>query len=264
VADAPVTPLGADERFSVRLRRYEANLRRRFGLAYILLAVVVGVAVAMFVVILGAQDTKEREWSQFRPVAPGLQGAQQIADHVAPQYRLKKGGDQLATVLAGPATVQDVPITAVAVRSGYPDEAPGNVPVYPSRDAVMFQICGSGESCSLGGTPSAERAMLLRREVLELSLFSFKYLDAKSVIAFTPPFYSEDGSKLTQTVSFLRKDDFERELGVPLATVLPERTRHAPNLLSAGEKQVARKVRILQYEFQPLPDGSALLVAAPF
>ena len=80
----------------------------------------------------------------------------------------------------------DVPIRWVAIRG---DEAAGEEDeVVETSDSVMYVLCGTGENCAIDeGEPSADRYRLLRREALELALYSFKYTDADSVIALLPP-----------------------------------------------------------------------------
>ena len=53
----------------------------------------------------------------------------------------------------------------------------------------MYSLCGLGASCSIAtGTPSVERGELVRREILELALYTFKYVGGiENVIAFMPP-----------------------------------------------------------------------------
>ena len=53
-----------------------------------------------------------------------------------------------------------------------------------------------GDKCSIGtGKPSEERTLLLRREALELALYTFRYAkDVKQVIAILPPPPKKDPS----------------------------------------------------------------------
>ena len=53
----------------------------------------------------------------------------------------------------------------------------------------MFSLCGLGQSCAIAtGKASVERGTLVRREILELALYTFKYVGGVNhVIAFMPP-----------------------------------------------------------------------------
>jgi hypothetical protein len=55
---------------------------------------------------------------------------------------------------------------------------------------IAYNLCGMGSAnCSIGvGTPSPSRLLLLRREALELALYTFKYVGATdNVVAILPP-----------------------------------------------------------------------------
>ena len=57
------------------------------------------------------------------------------------------------------------------------------------NSSLTYALCGLGTACSIAtGKPSVERAALVRREALELALYTFKYIpNIKSVVAFMPP-----------------------------------------------------------------------------
>ena len=61
--------------------------RRRFGAAYLLLAVIVGAAVGL-IVVLATRDTTHRQvadtWSTWKPATTGTEGVREIARHVEP------------------------------------------------------------------------------------------------------------------------------------------------------------------------------------
>ena len=71
----------------------------------------------------------------------------------------------------------------------------------------MYSLCGLGTSCSIAtGKASVERGELVRREILELALYTFKYVGGvKNVIAFMPP-RPGDSPKY---VVYLQKSDVE-------------------------------------------------------
>ena len=129
----------------------------------------------------------------------------------------------------------------------------------------MFQLRGTGKDGAIAGTPTVARGNLLRRQVLEMSLYTLKYLDDfDSVIAFPPPVISASTGKATPTIIFVRRTDVAAELTAPLSETLPPRSVQTPAVkLTAGERAAISRIRFMQYTFQGLPDGTALLVASP-
>ena len=120
----------------------------------------------------------------------------QIADRIPKAY-MQENGEQLtvsqASQLAVPTEGGDVPVTSIFVR---PDTSRGlaeesDIDAYSGADVVSYGLCGLGTSaqCAITeGTPSTERFTLLHRQALELSLYTFKYVDdVDSVLVFMPP-----------------------------------------------------------------------------
>ena len=57
-------------------------------------------------------------------------------------------------------------------------------------NTIAYNLCGiGGKNCAIGiGTPSSARLLLLRREALELALYTFKYVHGvENVVAILPP-----------------------------------------------------------------------------
>ena len=54
---------------------------------------------------------------------------------------------------------------------------------------AVYNLCGLGTSCAIAaGTPSLAGELLLRREALELALYTFRYIHGvDSVVAILPP-----------------------------------------------------------------------------
>ena len=251
-----------------RLERRLASIRRRFGFAYFALAVAVGVAVGLLVVLIGRSSGDHAPWSKFKPTAHGLEAAQQIATYVSSRYRLTTG-QPLAFALADAPVVtaqqQQVPISVVELQSGFSDQKPQDVGFARTNHSLMLQLRGTGTNGAIPGTPSVARGNLLRREVLEISLYTLKYLgEFDSVIAFPPPVISQTTGKATPTLIFLRRSDVQAELDRPLVQTLPQRPVQTPTVkLRPIERAAVGRIRFLTYSFQGLPDGTALLVASP-
>ncbi|HUQ22298.1 MAG TPA: hypothetical protein VM049_04720 [Gaiellaceae bacterium] len=247
-------------------RARQTSYRLRFGALYVLLAAIVGAGVGSFVV-LASRDAPAAAaaWSSWAPEGSRDASAKQIADHVSKRYRLPSG-DQLAVALVGPPKVQDVSVRAIAVR---PDTSTGqaedeDVDVVETGKSIMYILCGLGESCSIKeGRPTEARHQLLRREALELSLYTFKYVDdVESVVVFLPPRADmQVGSSL-----FLKKSEVRDELRRPLRSTL--RFGAAPALgqidtIELGNIDRLTRPRTFQYEFQQTQEGSAILVLTP-
>ena len=160
---------------------------------------------------------------------------------------------------------QAVGIRAVAIRND-PEGAPNDVRIVPTDSGVMYELCGLGPSCSIGeGRPSRKRHQLLRREALELALYTFKYVDdSDSVIALLPQ--NPQAQQAPATALFFQRSELERELDQPL-----ERTLRRPDPPQAAEiGQLEGSIidrltqpRLFTYEFQAAPAGGAILVLAP-
>ena len=266
VADADATP--RDER--ARLTGY----RRRFAFIYLALALIAGVGLGALIVLVSRPDSApEPVWSAWVPNGSETARVRQIADHVAKGYRNPEG-EQLVVALAGPPTVtagggetttSPIPIRAIAVR---PDTSTGqaeedDIEIHDASNSMQFSLCGLGEGCSIDGQPSQARHTLLRREALELALYTFKYVDGvDSVTVFLPP---PPGGESPATAVFLRRGDVKGELAKPLRRTF---SPGAPPLgeIPAGELQTLNRItlpRLYNFEYTQAQDLSAVLVLDP-
>jgi hypothetical protein len=247
--------------------RRRAKIQRRFGAAYFVLAVVVGVAVGMAIVLVDRSGGTHAPWSQYKPTSHGLQAAQQIANFVAGGYRLN--GQPFTSALATPPEIEpsagtNVPIYAAAIRTGLADEKPQDVQFVKTDHAIVYYFNGTGQSGTIPGAQSVPRGALLRRQILETSLYTFKYVDGiNAVIAFPPPTVGSDGKALARAV-LLQKSDYSQQLSGPLVQTLPSRRVETPSVkFGPAELAAIAKMRFLQYDFQALPNQTALLVLTP-
>ncbi len=267
-ADEPLVPVvGPDRRERARLTTY----RFRFGFVYVVLAALMGGAVGSFVVLVSRPAPAEEEsWASWKPEVRENAFPTAIADHVAPRYRLPSG-KQLVGVLAGPAEVQDLPIRAVLIQHQSSTPArPDDVEVIETGNSVLYNLCGTGERCSiLEGDPTPARAQLLRREALELALYTFKYADGvDSVIALLPVNLGDpkDEADDTTTALFLQAKDFKKELKVPLRKTLAAPPPIAGAELDPTDGLVVDQLtsrRLYLYDIQPTQDLSAIMRLAP-
>jgi hypothetical protein len=235
----------------------------RFLFVYLALAAVAGAGAAAFFVLVERPAAPPRPtWSDWQPTAAAeLERARQIATFVSRQYRLSSGS-QLVGVRAVPPTVQNVPITAIALQTG-----PGadDIAVVDADKSIVYILCGLGDRCSIKeGKATLERGRLVRREALELALYTFTYVDeVDKVIAFLPP---PKGKPPTQAV-FFQRGDLDIELSQPLNATLEQPGPFLPETVGSVEASTIDRLtapREFTYEFQALPDNTAALVLAPF
>jgi hypothetical protein len=118
--------------------------------------------------------------------------------------------------------------------------------------------------CSIAsGQPSEARHLLLRREALELALYTFKYAGTvNSVVVFLPP---PPGGETASTVAFFRRRDLGPELARPLSETLTPQT---PGVGQISRKETATlnritRKRIYQYDYTQSQDGGAILLLDP-
>ena len=241
--------------------------RSRFGFV---VGALIGVALAT--VGLGtllALDANEKSkpdgWSPWRPTAKDeLSTARQIAEHVGAKYRL---GDrkQLVAVQSSGLELADRPL-GVALRSG----ADGGDIKLIEGNGVMYTLNGLGKHGSIaGGKPSEERHLLLRREALELSLYTFHYSDADMVVTLLPPpppkANEAQSTELPPVQAmFFRPGDLAGELDVPLETTVPPLTPK-PEQIDLEKPEFKRldaltSSNLFQATFQQGQDASVFLV----
>jgi hypothetical protein len=197
----------------------EAPFAPRFQFLFGALAALGAAAVTALVLAIGAgggDDGRQDGWSRWEPTASGLDGARQIAQHVAVQYRFGNGR-QIVNVEASPLQINGVPL-AVALREGQAQG--GDIEVF-GGDGLIFRFCGLGPNCAISaGKATTERHLLLRREALEIALYSFHYLDGiEQIVVFMPP---RKGKKPNQAF-FIRKGDLGAQLDRPLTASLAPR-----------------------------------------
>ena len=200
---------------------------------------------------------EDSEWSAWRPTEDGLAGARQIASHVAPTYRLPDG-NQLVAILAGPLEFANLP-AAIALRSS---PQGGNVSLVEG-DSVLYTLSGLGRLGAIAtGKPSVERHLLLRREALELALYTFRYdrkIDLVAALLPTPP--KQDPSQLM----LFRREDLEPQLDVPLRATLSAPPPSVDEIDRADAARIERLTSrgLFRFSLQASQDGRALLVLDP-
>lgn len=224
----------------------------RFVLAYLLIMLVFAGVVAGFAYMLGRSNNED--WSLFKPRGEGLAKATSIANHVAPRYR--QAGRQVAVIEAQPPVAGNSVIDALAIaRSPTQGIGGGYLQVEPAANTLLYVFCGQGQDCSMPGTPTVERGRLLRRQSLELALYTFKYMgDIDSVVTLLPP-----RGDVVPAV-WLRRRALEEQLDKPLRTTLPGPPPYTEGSLVDGPQVEALTAdRFYPSYFQSLPNGRLML-----
>lgn len=240
-----------------------------------LAGIAIGAVALAAVLIADGHGKGSAGWSAWRPGGDGASAAQQVANHVGPEYRLPNGR-QLVLVTGGALKIANLPAhVAKRATNGATSILEGNT--------VLFTLCGEGSHCSVPGAPSGERAMLLHREGLELALYAFRYLRADMVVELLPPSYPLPAAtastttaaaakprkvrvKAQSTAMFLRRADFADVVSHPLDETLPPPTptvqtiAHAPEaaLIDAVERNAVFGVRFVEAQ-----DASAVVLLEP-
>jgi hypothetical protein len=214
-----------------------APFRARFGFVFGALAGIALCAAALAVVLAtssGDSDVKlAAHWSRWQPESDEtLTAAQDIAEHVGAGYR-RDNGDQLVNVQAGPIAVEGLP-AGVAIRPR------GEAIELLDGAGLLYVFDGLGDQGALAGKPTEQRGSLLRREALELALYTFRYLDDVTMVAvMLPPAppkkgAGEDAEPAARRAVFYRPGDLLPQLQVPLdRTLTAEAPR--PSALSSEE-----------------------------
>ena len=246
--------------------------RSRFAAFYVALAIVAGAGVGALLVLVGrGSPAPAPAWSAWEPTGSVERRSAQIADHVGDQYRLPSGKALVAITYAGPPTVtgpdgSSFRVPAIAVR---PDTTAGraeadDINTLNAANTVMYTLCGLGEACSIPeGKPTADRGQLLRREALELALYSFRYLDGiDSTLVLLPP--RADGQAATAV--FIERRDVRTQLDRPLDQTLTAPLTPGVGEIQADEQSVidrSTRSRIYQYSYLQAQDGSPVMVLTP-
>jgi hypothetical protein len=239
----PAAPTAGPEPEPEPERRAAAAVRhaKRFR---IIMGALTFVAVAALVLagVLAATSTQSTDsgpsWAAFKPTSDKIApGASQIADYVGRQYRLPNN-QQIVLVTGGPMELQDLPMK-IAVRE--PAAAGGDIDVVEGK-GVLYRMCGLGDKCAIAsGKATPERALLLRREALELALYSFHDLDdIQNVVVFMPPAKGEEPSFALH----FRRGEVAGPLAQPLKATLPSPVPNPDTITTAPGTPFIERVTI--------------------
>ena len=211
----------------------EAPFRTRFGFIWGVLAGVALCVVGVTGVLVVTADEDRgpvlaADWSPWKPsTSRMLDGAEDIAAHIARQYSLDSG-DQLSTIRSGPPEYAGLP-AGVAVRP-----RGGQVQVLEG-DAIQYDISLLDEEDK--SVDAKVRDRLILREGLELALYSFRYLDDVTMVTVLLPSANKADDTKQLRALLWRPGDLLPELQVPLAKTLTTKT---PRPKTLDPDEVAR------------------------
>jgi hypothetical protein len=225
--------------------------RGRFFVAYLVLGALVGTGIGLFIVLLERKGpTPPPPWSAWRPSADSVAGqAEEIATHVGRAYRLPSG-DQLVRIVIGPPGRAQGNLRAIGItRIVQPNDLGDFESLFDPKQSVMYVLCGGvGRTCKIKGKPSVARGTVLRREALELALYTFEYSKAiEHVVVFFPPGPKQRTLKFAL---FFHRNELAAQLERPLHVTLPDSRPPLPGRIDPGEKETVDKLtgpRIYRY-----------------
>jgi hypothetical protein len=267
----PAVPVEEPLAIRPRARESVGVFRGRFLLAYLALAVVAGLGVGVTVLLVDRPEKQEVLWSTWQPTGSEGTFDDQIGDYVGARYR-QPSGNPLVAVLPGPPTIvisgTELTVSNVVI-SDDPEGDRDGFRVVKVANSRMYQLCGLGPQCSMReGTPSEARMRLLRREALELALYTFKYTgDTDTVITLLPPNLGEANNPDDDTAValFFERRALRNELEQPLRKTLLSPNPPQAAELDAIESLVIERLtgnRLFLYQFRPDLAGGALMLLA--
>jgi hypothetical protein len=259
-------------------------------------AIVVAVAVA----VNGRQSTPGGpKWSQWQPADDGTQGAQDIANFVSPFYRIDNAHQLALVTVVNLESASAAAAQQQAAANGTPPTGTTSglqVAVRPSASSsqvsllsgntIAYNLCGiHGRDCAIGvGKPSTSRLLLLRREALELALYTFRYISGTdNVVALLPPGHAATAPTLSKkppssrsaatttkpvdiAVLFVRPE-VSPLLKEPLSHLLPEQLPPTvAQMAKAPEADFVSQITargLFSEQLQQAQDGSTLIVLNP-
>lgn len=279
LADADASIEGRDPAGPARA---DTPFRSRFGLV---LGALLGLAIATLAigaaVYVGTTGNDAPDgWSGWRPTAEdGEKAAQQIADHVGRKYRMADG-DQIVGITGGPLEINALGLT-VPLSIAMKTAAQGGNIDFIKGNGLLYTLNGLGPKGSIrGGKPSDQRGLLVRREALELALYTFRYVDdVDLVVTLLPPAPPDEpkaadkkGAAAAATPAatdekptlalFYRPGDLEPQLEIPLGATIPPKTPIPETLADSEARRIDALTRgnLFGVSFQQGQDQKAYLV----
>jgi len=251
-----------------RLERPKAVHGGRFMIGYMVVVLMVGAVLVTLAVITRGGSNSSSTDAQVAgiPVKEnGFQRAREIATEIGRQYR-GANGEQIVAVTAQPGEVSGLPLQYIALRHGRNRPlTEGDVSVIDPGETALFSFCGLGgqQNCSLPGEASPDRLMLLRREAVELSLYTFKFLpEVETVVSLFPPVPRGEGQPPQTFAVYFQRRHLESLLGQPISKTLPESPPFAQGDITPGEAETINRLtetRLFTSSFEQLQTQGVIL-----
>jgi hypothetical protein len=222
-------------------------------------AIAVAGVVAVLVAGGGSKDDSVT-WSAWKPSGSGVTALQEIANHVAPEYRMPDG-TQFVQATGGPLQFQSIPTELIA-----PPTPTSDAQQLIGGNTAMFALCGSATDgqCGIPGTPSTERGVLLHREAIELALYSFRYVKGvDQVVILLPP---ATGQPSPDRAMLFHRSQLKAQIERPLKeTLAPKQLDPAAAAQQPDVKLVNLLTDATLYgrSLSQAQDSTVLLVLAP-
>jgi hypothetical protein len=249
-------------------------------------------AVAGAILASGKGHSSSAPWSVWKPPDPGTTGATEIADHLAPLYRISDTSQLSVVTVVNLANANAV---AAQQSSGTTTSPPSGLQVAVRTDpnssavslltgnTIAYNLCGiGGSNCAIAvGQPSTNRLLLLRREALELALYTFRYVSGTdNVVAILPPGYTTQActglcpkpnqrstTKPVDIALLFLRDELQPWLSQPLDQTLPEQfpptVSQMANAPEAGLVDQITARGLFSENVEQAQDGSNLIVLNP-
>jgi hypothetical protein len=236
------------------------------------------VAVAIAILAGGGSGGPSAPWAPWHPTGGRSLAPREIADHVAPFYRATPS-EQLVVI-----TVSDLASGGNGLQLALRSPSSGTLQSVPGH-SVVYNLCGLGANCAISaGTPSAARLLLLRREALELALYTFRYVSGvDNVVSILPPGRTTGGqltskppnaqtaatatTKPLSVAVVFQRQDVQHWLDRPLRLTLPEDLPPTVSQMSiAPEAELVSLLTgqgLFQQHLVQAQDGSSVLVLDP-
>lgn len=275
-----------------KLPRLPVPHAQKFRVALAVLSGIALGAVVIALAILGHGSNRSSatvaaaHWSSWAPSTGGSDGVTQIADRIAPYYRIS-GSQQLDAVT--PISVSEATAAGTTTGKGLtvvvntnPSSKTQSLSLLNGK-TIAYNICGLGpKNCELAGKASTARMLLMRREALELALYTFKYIpDSENVLAVLPPGKTTTstssssstgstaaGKRVTVSVLFVRKE-LQPWLDVPLGKTLqtyPPEVSELPLWGKTDEAALVDQITangLFTSQVESQQEGGNLLVLSP-
>lgn len=252
-----------------RFERQKAVHGGRFMIGYAVIVVMVGAALVTLGFMTRGDSSSTTAAGGLTVEEGGFQRAREIATEVGRQYR-GANGEQLVAVTAQPGEVSGLPLQYIALRHGRNRQlTEGDVSVVQPGETALFSFCGlaGDQNCALPGQATPERLMLLRREAVELSFYTFKLLpEIQTVVSLLPPVPRGEGQPPQTFAVYFQRRHMQGMLTEEITTALPEKPPFATGDLTPGEAETINRLtetRLFSSSFEQLPTQGVMLSLSP-